>query len=681
MFNFSFWQRLSMWSLLLAALVLYVLTLDNGLQPEELRGGDLITHQYAQVQARPGNAPGYPLYTMGGWLWFHTVRGVIRSWGNPLPNPIPILSGYSLLWALISLWLFYKIVSAVYCLQTRTNPKRAQESLLSHDHLIIWLLCAFYACTYFFWFYATTTEQYTSAVAQTLAIVYFYLRLRRDEQPINRKGNDGGTPNRATIYGVLGLAFLCGLSLAHMLTVTFIVPPLVVVLLWDFPWLLRQSRMVVAAVVAAAVPLVSYVYVYMRGKAHPEWWGDGEWRSANEWFWAFISTAQGRDELARGFESWCGPLAGGFPAGIWHELSLPFLILGLVGIALLDRKLAALLYGTLGIYFVFCWLYRCGNWFQVILPAYPLILLGLVPLIRLYLSRAAHENSPGGRWLRLLPAIVLVVALLWRIDSSWPQVNSRNRAADQALPAVAHLLSDSIPPGTALFAQLDEALALNYLNQIWGIRPDLEITDHKEARRRIDNGQFVLTTYASAPQLLAEMRPETAMGMWSFTADWIALQDVDAIDEDSYGEPDVLVEQFIEEGVELVGYRLAEGPTKEPVTELRTYPLDVTLFWRVSGSSWPDGLSISVRPTIGGAFLPLSTVDSLAPPDAIIQQDADRPMQGLYPISRIPPGQTFPDPYRILLPSAEAADNVALILYRPHEDGFTNVAEIRLPIY
>ena len=39
------------------ALTLYLCTLDNGVRLEELKGGDLITHQYAQVQARPSNAP------------------------------------------------------------------------------------------------------------------------------------------------------------------------------------------------------------------------------------------------------------------------------------------------------------------------------------------------------------------------------------------------------------------------------------------------------------------------------------------------------------------------------------------------------------------------------------------------------------------------------------------------
>ncbi|MBK8797318.1 MAG: hypothetical protein IPM07_13625 [Anaerolineales bacterium] len=75
--------------LLLLALLLYAVTLDNGLQPGELLGGDLITHQYAQVQARPSNAPGYPLYTMGGWLWFHGIRTITQAVGISAPDPLP----------------------------------------------------------------------------------------------------------------------------------------------------------------------------------------------------------------------------------------------------------------------------------------------------------------------------------------------------------------------------------------------------------------------------------------------------------------------------------------------------------------------------------------------------------------------------------------------------------------
>ncbi len=96
-------------ALVLAFAALYLFTLDDGLRPGELEGGDLITHQYAQVQARPSNAPGYPLYTLGGWLWFHLGRLIL---GRD-HNPIPILSSYSTLWALVAIWLLYRLILEV----------------------------------------------------------------------------------------------------------------------------------------------------------------------------------------------------------------------------------------------------------------------------------------------------------------------------------------------------------------------------------------------------------------------------------------------------------------------------------------------------------------------------------------------------------------------------------------
>ena len=100
-------QRAAGILLVVVAALVYAATLDTGLQPYELHGGDLITHQYAQVQARPSNAPGYPLYTMGGWLWFHGIRRLAQLPGAGPVNPIPILSSYSTLWALLAIWLLY----------------------------------------------------------------------------------------------------------------------------------------------------------------------------------------------------------------------------------------------------------------------------------------------------------------------------------------------------------------------------------------------------------------------------------------------------------------------------------------------------------------------------------------------------------------------------------------------
>jgi len=152
-------------AVVLAAAVMYIATLDNGLRPDELLGGDLITHHYAQVQARPSNAPGYPLYTMGGWLWFRLGRLVLGR----AANPIPILSSYSVLWAVVSLGLLYALCLRV-TLRARGQSQNYGTLFADGNWLIAGLCTAFYAVTYFFWYYSVTTEQYTSAVAQTLAI-------------------------------------------------------------------------------------------------------------------------------------------------------------------------------------------------------------------------------------------------------------------------------------------------------------------------------------------------------------------------------------------------------------------------------------------------------------------------------------------------------------------------------
>ena len=162
--------RVARWGgviLIILVALLYALTLDNGLRPGELEGGDLITHQYAQVQARPSNAPGYPIYTMGGWLWFHTIRSTLHLLGSPLPNPLPILSSYSTLWALAAIGLLYLVLLKLLPGANTRTP----------NWLLAWLVCAFYAVTAFFWYYATTTEQYS------LSLIHIYSSVRVEVVP------------------------------------------------------------------------------------------------------------------------------------------------------------------------------------------------------------------------------------------------------------------------------------------------------------------------------------------------------------------------------------------------------------------------------------------------------------------------------------------------------------------
>jgi hypothetical protein len=668
-------QRLVGLVLVLLAALLYAITLDTGLQPGELQGGDLITHQYAQVQARPSNAPGYPLYTMGGWLWFHGIRTVLTGVGVVAPNPLPILSSYSTLWALLALWFLYEIV----CRITRSprNP--------TGNWPLAALLSAFYAVTYFFWYYATTTEQYTSAIAQTLAIVYVYLlwegRGARGEGQDTRGEGRGARDDNFTIHNsqftihnspsegrgargdqrqdflLLLLAFLCGLSLAHMLTVAFIVPPLVAVVLWTQPSLLRRPAMILAAIAAAFLPLLSYIYVYLRGVANPAWWGAGPWRDGSEWFWAFVSTAQGRDELSWGFQPTCAFFANDFPALIWGELSLPLLAIGVVGVALLPRRLPWMLYPTLAIYLVFDWMYRCGNWYQVILPAYPLLLLGAAALLDRLEGRLAASRAP---WLRWLVALSLVAAIAWRGASSWPRADSRDRAEDTALDAPALLLDQPLPANAALFAAVDDALGLDYLINIWGVRPDLRMVSSTDAATVLRNGQPLLTTLAAAPVLLAELPPDLNPARQLVSPDWLALSLAPTAPPTAIATP---LDLPVAGGATLLGYRVAPAPDGEPVASAPP-AVDVTLHWALA-DGWPAGLGVSLRPTRDGAFF----TDAAG---AIVQRDAGAPAQGLATGARVD------DMLRVPLP--EGADGITLIVYRATDAGFDDLLEIGLEL-
>ena len=432
---------------------LYLFTLDDGLRPGELEGGDLITHQYAQVQGRPSNAPGYPLYTMGGWIWFHLGRLILGRNHNPLP----ILASYSTLWALVAIWLMYRLILEVTRGQGQPHADSA-GGVQNENRLwpIAAAVTAFYGLTYFFWYYAVTTEQYTSAVAWTLAVVLLAFRWERERR-------DG--------Y-LLALAFLMGVALAHMVTLLSVAPPLLWFVLRTEPKLVRRPRLMTGVIALALLPLLSYIYVYVRGAQHPEWRGAGHWASTGQWFLSFLSTRQGRGELTWSLRPFLTPE---FPALIWRELTWPGLIAGILGIAAIGRRRAIMLYATLAIYLAFCWIDRLGNWFQVIMPAYALLVVGLGAGAG-WLWRRIGERGASGRGVRVARGAILLglaALVIYRGAVSYPRADSSRRAEDTGLQPGWAILADDPPAGTAVLGTLGETLALNYLTEIWGVRPDV----------------------------------------------------------------------------------------------------------------------------------------------------------------------------------------------------------------
>ncbi len=478
-------HRHARWSgiaLVLAAALLYLVTLDNGLRPGELAGGDLITHQYAQVQARPSNAPGYPLYTMGGWLWFHGVRNLL----GVNANPTAILSAYSVLWALLALWLLHRLIVD-----------------LTGNWIIGLLLGAFYAVSYFFWFYAVSTEQYTSAVAQTLAMVLLALRWDAIQDRADQAGDKCA---RGDGY-LLALALLAGLSLAHMVTVAIMAPPLLWFILSRRPGLLRRGRLVAAAVGLALLPLFSYAFIYVRGAQHPEWRGEGQWTSTAAWFFDFVSTGQGRGELTWSLQ----PLwTANFPAMVWQGLAWVVLLGGLIGLGLLGRRRSLFLGATLALYAALAFVDRQGNWYQVVMPAYALLIACFAAAVQALWQHIALSGRPAVQRRGLLAVVVgaLLGLLVVRFALSWPDTNLRNRPDDTALLPGQAILADAPEPHAAVFGVAAEADSLRYLTTIWGQRPDVTAVSSDEARALLADGSRPLyVTKDAAPLIGPEISP------------------------------------------------------------------------------------------------------------------------------------------------------------------------------
>ena len=647
--------------LVLAAAALYLFTLDNGLRPGELTGGDPITHQYAQVQGRFSNAPGYPLYTMGGWLWFHAGRLLL----GPAFNPISLLSSYSTLWALLALWLLYCLILEA---TDRGNGGNWQVALLAGG---------FYAVTFFFWYYAVTTEEYTSAVAWTLAVLLLAFRWQRGRQD----------------RYLLGISLLAGAGLAHILTILILIPPLLWFVLREEPRLLRRPRLIAVAISLAALPLLSYAYVYIRGAQHPEWRGAGQWATAWQWFWSFISTQQGRAELTW---SWRPFLTAQFPALIVQELTPIGLLGGLAGLRWLGGRRAIAVYATLVIYIAFCWIDRLGNWFQVIMPAYALVALGLaVGADRLWRAgRAADRRNldetgepVAGRdravvasptpspalssvVLRMVVMAAFAGLIVDRAVVSYPQTNSRDRAGDTGLAPGWAILADNPPLHAGVLGTLPEELALNYLTEIWGLRPDVEAITSDQARQMLAGASRPLAVTAAAlPLVPQEVSPDahysalgsTLVSITARPATTLPTPERSPLPGVGLAASDAQVQSWehdFGDGLSLVGGRVTHNPAGGDTV--------VWLAWHARARP-AQNWSVSVRLMQGDRETG--------------QEDQEIPVAGAYPTGRWSAGEIVGDAYSFTLPAGTRPDGVRVILYRRAGDGsFVNLGEARFPL-
>jgi hypothetical protein len=453
------------------------------------------------------------------------------------------------------------------------------------------------------------------------------------------------------------LSFLCGLILAHLVTVAFIAPPLLWFVLSRQPGILRRPRLVGAAALLALLPLLSYVYVYIRGAQYPEWRGAGGWTTAWAWFLDFVSTSQGRAELTWSLQ----PLwTGEFPALIWRELTWVVLLGGIAGLAVVSRRRGIFLGATLLIYLAFSFIDRLGNWYQVIMPAYALLVISCGAAAQWLWGRL----EGGTRTQRLGRAALLAgLLLLIGLRAAWslPAADQRDRPEDTALLPGQAILADEPVPGAAVMGVYTETLSLRYLTDIAGLRPDVKAVDSAAARAALTAGQPPLyVTDAAVPLLWQEISADARLA--SAGAVLIRARRLPGTEIPPEIQP---LREVMGDGLALAGY------AAQPVAGDAPDHWRVRLVWRAQAAIAHDW-SISVRPTWQGELASL-------PDGGIVQQDLAHPVHGFYPTTRWTSGEVVVDDYVLALPAGPPPDGWQVVVYRQVNGGFENLAVLSLP--
>ncbi|MCB0105604.1 MAG: hypothetical protein KDE53_06840, partial [Caldilineaceae bacterium] len=221
--------------------------------------------------------------------------------------------------------------------------------------------------------------------------------------------------------------------------------------------------------------------------------------------------------------------------------------------------------------------------------------------------------------------------------------------------------------------------------------PTVMVVSAQTAAETLAAGHSVLSTWAMAPTLHAELPAELAVTSVAVDPNWIRFMQTDDTGDgppqmsrpdhgmgvwmgvgeasaDDRLSAEQLLQQPLLPTVTLHRYRVQDTPHsplaayREPIADAEG--VDLFLLWQVAEGAWPADVAISVRLTAAGAVIEGAQIDR------------NRPATGL----NVPGGDYLSDPYHFALTAeAKAAvDGALIILYRPTDGGFVNVAQLAL---
>lgn len=187
--------------------------------------GDLVTAAWVFGVPHP---PGYPLFTLLGYLFSHLIPGTL-----PPVTKVGFISAISSLIGLIFIYKFaFRVTKSLYL------------SLLSVSIL---------AFSYFYWLQAEIPEVFGLNNLFIILILYYAILFYQEKK---------------SKYLFL-LVFLCGLSLTHHHTILFIFPSVLLLIIRHFKFVFLNPKRLLIMTGLFILGLIPYVYVPIAASHNP----------------------------------------------------------------------------------------------------------------------------------------------------------------------------------------------------------------------------------------------------------------------------------------------------------------------------------------------------------------------------------------------------------------------------
>jgi hypothetical protein len=326
------------------------------------------------------------------------------------------------------------------------------------------------------------------------------------------------------------------------------------------------------------------------------------------------------------------------------------------------------------IYFFFCWLYRFGNWFQVIIPAYPIFVIGVGSGLKSALRRArwgsglksALRRFGGFQSARLTALVVLLLGglVVYRLVLSWPRANQHDLAVDTGLHPGWAVLADRPALPATVVAAFEERVALQYLQTVWQLVPGLVLVEAEAVGPAFPQPEMALYITRQGAAVAPGLVQHEGRSLQAAGEQLIALHS-----RPPHPLPASAYPLSLDFGgrLRLIGWEMtrpAEIPAPATSQEIAS-PWQIAFYWQ-SKIKMDSDYTISVRPLAEGQLI-------MQAGEPAIQDH--QPVWGLYPTSRWHEGEVVRDVYALALPETISPDGVQVVVYRATAGGFENLGE------